>query len=429
MQSLTFTVAVVFSLLVVTLRPSRAFVAYIASLLFYPSYLVVQLGTLDISVGRIVVAILLLRCLMNHQIRETFKWSVLDSWVAVSLGICFGVPFISYSMPIMQLMETQSGALMDTLCAYIVARLCIKGRAEVISVAKGVAVLLFPLAILGLIETSTSWQPYVLLKQYCPWEAGRGLGDPRFGFARAVGPSGHPILFGCSFALFLPVIYALRYESGWSRLAWVLLIAATFGAMSSMSSGPCMMVIITAGCMVMERFKDYVKPLIIAAVIFCVVVAIISNRTIYHVLLYYINPLGGSGWYRAKLIDLAIEHFDEWWLVGYGNRPLTEWAKALGQRKVDITNEYIMIGIKSGILGIITFVGVLVTAIIRLVRLHNATGDYVLKSWAWALGSGIVALAATFASCSFFAQMQPLYYCFIGVASSLCGLKLRYRIS
>ncbi|GAH74168.1 unnamed protein product [marine sediment metagenome] len=59
MQGVTLTIAIIFSVLAVTVRPAYALGVYIAVLLWYPSYLPVRIGTLDIMAGRIVAAVLL----------------------------------------------------------------------------------------------------------------------------------------------------------------------------------------------------------------------------------------------------------------------------------------------------------------------------------------------------------------------------------
>lgn len=417
MTGVTLTIAIVASILVLCLRPAHAFAVYIASMLFYPSYLVVQLGVLDIPVSRFVVAVLLLRCLVSPQLISRFKWCRLDTWVAASMVVSVGIPLVSYHQPILRILENRGGFVMDVFFTYLVARLCITDRTAMVTAVKWIGVALVPLALLGVIEALTGWQPYFPLMQYCPWKPTVNI-NPRSGLFRAIGPFGHPIMFGAAFVLFLPFIYCLRHEHNyWRTLAYLLCGIAIIGALSSMSSGPLMMVLIIIGCLALERFKQWVKPIFIFLVVSCIVIEIISNRTIYHVITSYANPIGGSGWHRAKLIDLAIEHFGEWWLVGYGGLD-PGWGQSLGGTWTDITNEYITAGVKHGILGVITLVGVLATAMYMLVRLHNSAKDPVLRSWYWALGSIIVMLIISFNSCAFFTQTGNLFYSIMGIIGS-----------
>ena len=67
MQGVTLTIAIILSVLALTLKPRHALVVYLAGLMWYPSFLAVSIGTIDIMVGRIVVVVLLLRCLSNDR--------------------------------------------------------------------------------------------------------------------------------------------------------------------------------------------------------------------------------------------------------------------------------------------------------------------------------------------------------------------------
>ncbi|MFC1794317.1 hypothetical protein ACFL3Q_12105, partial [Planctomycetota bacterium] len=247
MQGVTLIFALVLSVLVLTLRPKYALVAYIVGLLWYPAYLAVSIGTIDILVGRFVVAVLLMRCYFDDNIRRKFTWNRLDTLVTLSMVVYVGAYLITQVNPIGQTLEGRAGFLMDTWCAYLAARFIVTDRKKLISIIKCISIALVPLAILGVIESATGWQPFAALWRFSPWFRGgeRYVSEGRFGLARAVGPFSHAILFGGVFAMFMPLIYYLRREKGqWQSLAYVLLGIALLGALSSMSSGPWVMVIV-----------------------------------------------------------------------------------------------------------------------------------------------------------------------------------------
>jgi len=421
MQAVTLTLAGFFSVLVLLSRPTRALAVYLILLLAYPTFLVVQLGSLDISAARIVGGVLLLRCLFDSNIAGRLKWCKLDTWVIVILLVTVGVPLMAWKMPQMKVLENRGGFAMDTVMAYFLARFCVRDYRALITIAKWVTPVVVALAILGMLESSYGIQPFFALRKYCPWRsAGGGLTtNVRSGFFRAVGPSGHPILFGASFVMFVPMLWSLRHEAApWKTRAYLAVAFASIGALSSMSSGPWMMIFMMAGAFFLERHKGLVKPLLCFGIGSCFVVDILSNRTFYHVLASYANPIGGSGWHRARLIDLAIEHFNEWWSLGYrGEDP--GWGSQLGMAFTDITNHYIMMGVYYGAWGIIALVGVMATAVIMLVRAHNRSRDKKFQSWCWAFGSLLAVLAISFTSCTFFDQSQTYFFAMLGVIGSM----------
>jgi hypothetical protein len=416
MQNLTLAVGIIGATLVVFLSPVLAFATYISVLLLYPTYLTVNIGSINITASRILVAALMLKCVLDKDLKRSFRWSALDTWVTLSMGVYVGIMLVTY--PISEALQNRAGYLMDTWFAYLVARFCITNQHQLRTAIKWIAIVLTVLAILGLVESFSGWQPYLPLTRYCPWRPELRLAEPRSGLNRAIGPFGHPIMFGMAFALFLPLVYSLRCERRWRGAAFFLSIMIILGALSSMSSGPIMMVIAAILCLVMENFKRWVKPLLYLSVIMCVMVGIVSNRPFYHVMLSYLNPIGGSWWHRAKLIDLAIEHFGEWWLIGYGGKD-PGWGDYLGSNHTDVTNEFILAGVQYGILGVIALCSVLVVVFSNLIRMHNSATEHQVKSLAWALGSSIFATIVVFMSVSFFGQILTLFYCILGIVGSV----------
>jgi hypothetical protein len=429
MQGVTLTVALILSLLVIVLRPKYAFVTYIIGLLWYPAYLAVSIGTIDILVGRFVVAVLLLRCFVDDGIRRKFTWNRLDTLVTLSMVVYVGAYLITQVESLSSTIEGRGGFLMDTWCAYLAARFIVTDRAKLISIIKCISVALIPLAILGVIESVTGWQPFAPLWRFSPWfRGGAFVSEGRFGFARAVGPFSMAIMFGGVFAMFMPLIFYLRHEKrDWRPLAYIISGIALLGALSSMSSGPWIMVIVVIFCLVMERHKQWVKPLFILFVVSCIVIGIASNRPFYHVIASWANPLGGASWHRAKLIDLAIEHFDEWWKVGYGEKD-PGWGPELGMGLTDVTNQYILNGVRYGILGVIALCAVLAKAFRGLISTYRKMTNPDMKSLCWAFGSLLFSVAVSWISVSFFGQLSTLVYCSLGMIGSLCSSSFNWQI-
>ena len=429
MQGVTLTIALILSVLVIALRPKYAFVTYIVSLLWYPSYLAISIGTIDILLGRFIVAVLLMRCLFDDKIRTKFTWCRLDTLVTLSMVVYVGAYFITRVDSLSATIESRGGFLMDTWCAYLAARFIVTDRTTLISIIKGISIALVPLAILGVIESVFGWQPYAPLRRFSPWFTGGGIvSQGRFGFARAVGPFGHAILFGGGFAMFLPLIYYLRYEKkDWRNYAYIFSGIAMLGALSSMSSGPWVMVIVVIFCLVMEKRKQLAKPLFMFLIFSCIMVGIGSNRPFYHVIVSWTNPLGGAGYHRALLIDVAIEKFDEWWLIGYGDKD-PGWGTYFGMGTTDVTNEYILNGVKYGILGIIALCAVLAKAFRDLIFTYRRIRDPAMKSLCWAFGSLLFSVAVAWMSVSFFGQLMTLVYCSLGMIGSMCSSNFNWQI-
>src|SRR2546427_9109837 len=71
--------------------------------------------------------------------------------------------------------------------------------------------------------------------------------------------------------------------------------------------------------------------------------------------------IGGGGWHRVALIDTAIRHFDEWWLMGTSYT--AHWLATqleVNPDMVDITNQFISEGVGGGILSMCLFIWLIV---------------------------------------------------------------------
>jgi hypothetical protein len=417
MQGTTLAIAVFCSILVLFLRPAYGLATYITILIWYPDYLRASIGTIDLSVGRIVIAVLLLRCLCDNRLRSRFVWSRLDTLVTLSMVVYVGI--YCMTRPLLMAVENRGGFLLDTFFVYFTVRLIITDKQKLMSFVKCASIALAALAILGATECITHHTFFLQLKRYRPWNTPLGEISPqgRWGLARAVGPFSHSIMFGSCFVMFLPLIWALRYQrSIWSILAYPLSAIIIIGALSCMSSGPWVMLAVLILCLAFERFKRYVKPILITLVLSCVFIGFASNRPFYHVFYSYINPVGGQWYQRAKLVDYAIEDFDNWWLTGYEGRD-PRW----GGRSTDANNEFILAGINYGILGVAALCMVLAAAFRGLSITSKETTNPQLKSLYWSLGSLLVCIIIIWQGVSFFGQPVSLFYLMLGIIGSSLG--------
>lgn len=426
MTGATLSVAIAACILILVLRPVHALIVYLAIILFYPTYLVLSLGTIDITAHRFVASVLLLKCLTNANLRGKFKWCRLDTWVTVYIFVCTVITFIIY--PFQEALENRGGFIIDTWFMYLGVRLCITNRTDVLKVAKWISVSLVPLAILGVVEAYTGYQPFAGLAANAPWAvAVERVGVARFGLTRAIGPNGHPIIFGLCFTTLLPLVYYLRHErNNWGTMAYLLSGLAIIGAMSSVSSGPFAALIAVIVCLAMESFKKYLRDVLIGLGCCTVLAEIGSNRPFWHVMVGYLNPFGGSGWHRARLIDLAIEHFGEWYLLGYGGKD-PGWGAQLGMAHTDVCNQFVLMGVTYGVWGLIAFCFMLTMAVRTVTLVHNSSTDPMVKSLAWAIGSIVVSSIIAFSSVSLMGQSIFLFYFTLGMVGSLSNLAAAVR--
>jgi hypothetical protein len=315
---------------------------------------------------------------------------------------------------------------MDTLLVYFAARLAITDKREFLSFAAVASVIFVPLAILGAVESATHRLIFYHLTQFRAWRAsiieGPITGEGRWGLTRAMGPFSHPIMFGSAFATFLPLSWVLRHRVGvWKVLAYVVSGTIVLGALSSMSSCSWMMLGAVLFCLFMEKYPRWVKPLLKASIALTLFVEVASNRHFYHVFGEAINVLGGDWWQRVLLVDLAIADFGKWcWYGTGGHDPM--WFDPRGASFTDLNNEFLTVGVESGLVGLILFCVVLVQVFRGLVRGYRRTNDKTLRSIYWALGSALVGTIIVWQGVSYFGQPLMLFYCVLGLTVSTIAL-------
>jgi hypothetical protein len=424
MTTVTLLIAAVMSGLACFLSQPYALAVMIASMVCYPSYLVVRLGVFDISVGRFVVFFFFLRCLLFSRRGFRFQWNALDTLMCVNMGLWVVIPILVYGWPTGKILENRSGMMMDTFLIYWVYRLSLRDLASLSRFLKVLPLILIPLAVMGLMESITGYLPYTELMKYCPWERpGLGVWTPRMGLMRAVGFAGHPIMFGILFVMFIPLFYSMKHLYLRKEWCYFCLLMLMVGCFSSMSSGPWMMGLVLLFFLYLEKKKGWIKPLIGMFILLVLLVAILSNRPFYHVFFSYLNPIGGTSWHRAKLIELAIQHFSEWCLYGYGGVD-PGWGPALGARWTDITNHFILIAVDYGLVGFVFFLTLFVYSIYSLRAVYRSAGPGFLKTLCWAYGSMMAMFLITLNSCTLFDQTRSLLFFQFGVIGSILNLRL-----
>lgn len=105
------------------------------------------------------------------------------------------------------------------------------------------------------------------------------------------------------------------------------------------------------------------------------------------------DVIGGDGWHRANLIDKFIRHFNQWWIMGMPLEKTADWAATrMPWGAVDVTNQYVFIGLNGGLISLLLFILFLAKCYkslgksmsrIRTVRYGRRDDELLL----WALGS------------------------------------------
>ncbi len=138
--------------------------------------------------------------------------------------------------------------------------------------------------------------------------------------------------------------------------------------------------------------------------------SVVMNRPVWH-LISYMNVVGGStGHHRVRLIDAAVREFPNWALLG--TQSTAHWGWGLS----DITNQFILEGVRGGAGSLIAMIVVLVLGFrylgqaMRLLRSQPSqpgrAGRRAAEMLCWAVGAGLFVHCVNFFGVSYFGQIQ-----------------------
>ena len=420
MESVTLIIATVAGILVFVLCPVYSIVVYIAALAWYPSYLTIKLGTIDFTVSRIVILAIYANLFVRTSLSERFKLVWLDKMVIIFF-LCKLVAG-SVHTEVLTFLEMLAGQIFDQMLPYFAIRMIIGSKKDYLTLLKGVLIVSVPLAVGGFWECMTGSNIVGFLKKYHAfWEYAGYTPKARYGFFRAEVTFPMSIMYGLYFSMFGPICAGILHNAKrYKILCWIGLGLMGIGVFSSMSSGPMLAAILSILFIVFYRWRKYWKPVVIMIIIICGLVEIMSNRHFYDVLGgFTLNS--GTAWYRSRLIDVALFEggMSGHWIVGYGLAD-PNWAERLGNSFSDVTNHYILILARYGLLGLLPFLGILILAIKGLVAGYRSRATDVDKWLIWCLGAAMFGLLGVMFTVSLFGQPVNFFFMMLALCVWRC---------
>jgi hypothetical protein len=125
--------------------------------------------------------------------------------------------------------------------------------------------------------------------------------------------------------------------------------------------------------------------------------------------------LGGDGWHRSRLMEVAFENISKWWLAGMPLDLTRDWFPYLVGGGVDITNVYLGFGLDAGVFAIFIFVLLLVRAFrmlgralaaVRLTSGGASDEEFLL----WGLGAMLVGHISNWFAITYFDQTKVVWF-------------------
>jgi len=417
MTDITLLLAFIFCIYVLVNRNTGAVVGLIVfSMIIWPEFLRVPIGPIAFSIPRLAALLLLMRLLIKGKHRKIKKNSidvmVVVLWLWVIFATIIADSVISYTTQMI-------GWGLDTVLMYFIARMSFQNENDVKAFYGWLAITAIIMCILGVIETTTSSSPYMGLIQFREWQWINKPNSYRLGLLRAKASTSVHIYFGMFMMMTAGMIWSIRKYVENNFRYKITLLSAFIAALTSMSSGPwlaCSFIIIFS---FFEKRTKYIKPIFISFVMFAIFLEIASNRHFYN-LIDYVALNSGTAWYRTRLLEIAVNNLNEYWLFGIGSNMPHHWAQQLdGRLHIDIVNHFLMIGLYGGLPAMLMYIAIHVKTFKRAISARRIHSDDKNKSLLYGLLATILALDISSMSVSLFGPPLLLSYLLIGITVAL----------
>jgi hypothetical protein len=335
--------------------------------------------------------------------RLLILWSVLA--LISAFGHETGTPFIY-----------RSGLVLNVLGTYLYTRAFIPRIENVQLVLRSLIVVLIPLAALLM------WEAISGQNAYAPFGTRRILAVVREDRARAAGPFGTPILAGTVGAICFPLMFALwRTHRTQAKIGMITCIVIV---MASASSTPIGSLIVGVGALYLWRWRRDLRLIQIGAVVLLFILSLLSNRPLWYQIAR-IDFVGGStGYHRARLLDQAFKHLNEWWLIGTDyTRHWMPYGLPTDPNHTDITSYYVHLGVIGGLPLMLCLIAifwkcfVMLGRRIRQLRKERDPQEFFL----WCVGCSLFSHAITCLTISYFDQLLVFFYMTVGVVPILAA--------
>ena len=400
-------IALVMGFLILGLPRRHALIPIVLVMCFVPVAGKLVVGGLNFSMLRLIVCFGWARMLMRNELRP-LKWSKLDT--AVVVWAFYRVAAFTALWQTSAALTNGLGYAYDAIGLYLLFRMLISDTKDLRKVVKLFAVAFVPLAILMCIERFTGRNPFYVLGGV------PAFAEVRNNIVRGQGPFGHPILAGTFGAVWLPLFIGLWLEGrGNRKMAAIGVVACTVITLMSGSSGPIgsyLAGIVGLAMWGMRRYMRLVRWGIVACIL---ALHAVMKDPVWFIFARVDVFSGSTGWHRANLIDRAIANFGDWWLVGA--KDVARWGVWAG----DTTNQFIVEGVRGGIVNLLLFVWVVVTAFscvglaLRAAKIEPKRSQLLV----WAVGAAVFAHLVSFLGVSYFDQNIGNWYLVLAMVAAV----------
>jgi hypothetical protein len=305
------------------------------------------------------------------------------------------------------------GYLVDSLGAYFLLRFLVQDEADVRRVIKLFA-LIAVVAAAGMLNEQRSGQDvFGMFGGHRSDGLSLSVSAVRDGKIRSQGPFRIYLDAGVFGATLLPFFLWLWQDRRSRTVAAMGIIASAVMAWTSSSSTPLMAYAGTVGALALWRFRNQMRPIRWALVLTLVTLHLVMKAPVW-ALIGRVDLTGSSsGYQRFQLIDQAIRHFGDWWLLGA--KDYDKW----GWDSWDLTDEYVLCALQGGLATLAFLIAMITQGFGKIGRARKlVSGDRGQEWGLWCLGAALFAYVMAFFGIGMNSQMQVEWFALFAIISA-----------
>ncbi len=399
-------------ILLLFLLPRRhVIVPYILVSLFIPYSQVIVLSGIHFNVYRILLPFAWLRVLMggSGDPENKFKLTGIDkALIAYVLtdAVCANLLWRDWSATVNRL-----GNIYNVLGIYFLLRFLIRDREDVERVIRTLAYACIFLAGFMILEHVTGRNVFSVFG-----------GVPEFtvireGKLRAQAVFAHAIVAGTVGANLLPLFIGQWWQGAKSKLlAGAAVIATGVMTITASSATPVGAAFAAMAALCLWRFRHKMKAFRWLLVT-CVVSLHLVMKAPVWALIQRVSIFGGnSGYHRYELINQAILHFGDWFLVGTKNP--SAWGYEMG----DVSDAYVSAAVGGGLFTLLCYLAIFWQCF-RYIGMARQAAEQVndpkLEFQIWSFGAALMATLTAFIGITYFDQSIVVWYSLLAMIGAI----------
>lgn len=361
--------------------------------------------SLDFNFLRVMIIVGLMRVLFRGELSD-LKRHKIDIFVLT----------FAFAMAMADILRTGGTALvyelgntLDIAGSYYVFRCLIRDWDDLDQIIKLFIFVSIPLACFFVLESMTGRNIFAIFGEVPDITQFRG------GRLRSQGAFAHPIIAGVFVAAVIPLVAAKCWDKV-AKKKWVIigLLGLSVVVIACASSTPLFAVLAGLIGAIFFLFREHMRLIRWGILAVLVALHLVMQAPVWN-LIARVSAVGGStSWYRFALIDGAVNHFNEWWLIG--TETTTHWFYGAG----DLTDEFVGVCANGGILSFVLFLATIGTAFQSVGRTwRNERKNVAKTAMAWSLGVSLFALCLSFVGIAIWGQLIVIWYMLLAAIASM----------